>query len=140
MNIVCNSNPQRLLLLFISATIPAMYLTRTRNKKHIQRHNDDSFISTKISQNYPKLVANYRDIFSLTYNLAIIYTLTQRFKIELCRPVEACIMSDSPLRRVYPTLIYAAPSQQVGINLGLLLIMNLGQLVYHYLTKNQIYL
>ena len=93
MNIVCNSNPQRLLLLFISATIPAMYLTRTRNKKHIQRNNDDSFISTKFSQNYPKLVANYRDIFSLTYNLAIIYMLTQRFKIELCRPVGACIMS-----------------------------------------------
>ena len=102
MNIVCDSNPQRLLLLFISATIPAMYLTRTRNKKHIQRNNDDSFISTKISQNYPKLVANYRDIFSLTYNLAIIYMLIQRFKIELCRPVGACIMSDSPIRRVSP--------------------------------------
>ena len=28
--------------------------------------------------------------------------LTQRFKIELCRPVEACIMSDSPLHRVSP--------------------------------------
>ena len=56
--------------------------------------------------------------------------LTQRFKIELCRPVGACIMSDSPIRRVSP---YAAPSRQVGINLGLHLIMNLGQLVYHYL-------
>ena len=53
--------------------------------------------------------------------------LTQRFKIELCRPVGACIMSDSLLRRVAP---YADLCRPFG---ACILIMNLGQLVYHYL-------
>ena len=39
----------------------AVYLTRPRNKKHIHQNNDDSFISTKISE-------NYTNIFPLTYN------------------------------------------------------------------------
>ena len=35
--------------------------------------------------------------------------LTQRFKIELCRPVGACIMSDSPIRRVSPYAVLCRP-------------------------------
>ncbi len=34
--------------------------------------------------------------------MVMIYMLTQRFKIELCRPVGACIVDDSLLRRVSP--------------------------------------
>ena len=69
----------------------------------------------------------------LVFNNA--YMLPQRFKIELCRPFGAYSLSDSLLRRFPPTLIYFAPSRQVGINLSLPLIKNLGQLVYHYLNN-----
>ena len=34
--------------------------------------------------------------------MAMIYELTRQFKIELCRPVGACIAGDSLLRRVSP--------------------------------------
>ena len=41
----------------------------------------------------------------------MIYELTRQFKIELCRPVGACIVGDSLLRRVLP---YANLCRPVG--------------------------
>ena len=40
----------------------------------------------------------------------MIYELTRQFKIELCRPVGACIVGDSLFVGFHPTLIYVAPS------------------------------
>ena len=39
----------------------------------------------------------------------MIYELTRQFKIELCRPVGACIVGDSLFVGFHPTLIYVAP-------------------------------
>ena len=39
----------------------------------------------------------------------MIYILTQRFKIELCRPVGACVVGTSAFVGFHPTLIYVAP-------------------------------
>ena len=35
--------------------------------------------------------------------------VTQRFKIELCRPVGACVVGTSAFVGFHPTLIYVAP-------------------------------
>ena len=61
--------------------------------------------------------------------MAMIYMLTHQFKIELCRPVGACIVGDSRLRRGEPLRCFMSPLR------GLCLIENLGQLVYHYLSN-----
>ena len=39
------------------------------------------------------------------------YMLSQRFKIELCRPVGACIVDDSLLRRGEPLRCSMSPLQ-----------------------------